>query len=151
MSEMNIPEPQSRREYFLRKIAYPDAPCPAPETREEQYLEAIAQNKGGGGEPSGGGDLFVVKLTDDGAGGVSADKTYAEIVAADAAGKVCFADSGGAGKCFLVIQDNYALANFQSVVLATGGVGVLSVVNVLIAPDDTITVATGVFMLTAAN
>ena len=40
----NLPNPESRREYFLRKIADPTAPCPAPATREEQYLEGIAEN-----------------------------------------------------------------------------------------------------------
>ena len=101
MSEMNIPEPQSRKEYFLRKIAYPDAPCPEAETREEQYLEAIAQNKGGesglpdysaandgdvlaisSGSPAwtapsgGGGGVFVVNLNVQTG---TLDKTWQEI------------------------------------------------------------------------
>lgn len=81
MDEMKTPEPQSRKEYFLRKIAYPDAPCPAPETREEEYLDAIAQNKGGGGGDDG---IFVVGQ-DVNTGAL--DKTWQEIADALSAGK----------------------------------------------------------------
>lgn len=163
----------ARIDSYLGKIAGDEITPKPPVTRLDKNLNKIAENGGGSSlpdyseasdgdvlaidngapawkEPSGGGDMFVVKITDDGAGGVSADKTYAEIVAADAAGKVCFADSSGAGKTFLLIQDNFASASFQNVIV-TGGVGVLSVVNVRIATDDTVTAETGVFMLTSAN
>ena len=39
----NLPNPENRLEYFLRKIIDKTKPCPPPETREEQYLDAIAE------------------------------------------------------------------------------------------------------------
>lgn len=46
----NLPEPQSRKESYLAKAAGMDTTIPdAPESREEQYLAAIAEGGGGGG------------------------------------------------------------------------------------------------------
>lgn len=46
----NLPEPKSRKESYLAKAAGMDTTIPdAPESREEQYLAAIAEGGGGGG------------------------------------------------------------------------------------------------------
>lgn len=45
-----LPEPKSRKESYLAKAAGMDTTIPEkPESREEQYLEAIAEGSGGGG------------------------------------------------------------------------------------------------------
>jgi hypothetical protein len=54
----NLPEPKSRKESYLAKAAGMDVTVPeAPESREEQYLAAIAENGGGGG--GGGGTTYT--------------------------------------------------------------------------------------------
>lgn len=46
----NLPEPESRKEQYLAKAAGMDTEIPAkPMSREEQYLNAIAEGGGGGG------------------------------------------------------------------------------------------------------
>ncbi|MBR3254223.1 hypothetical protein IKF88_00615 [Candidatus Saccharibacteria bacterium] len=55
----NLPEPKSRKESYLAKAAGMDVTVPeAPESREEQYLAAIAEGGGGGGS-----DINVVQTT----------------------------------------------------------------------------------------
>lgn len=45
-----LPEPKSRKESYLAKAAGMDVTIPEkPESREEQYLNAIAEGGGGGG------------------------------------------------------------------------------------------------------
>ena len=54
----NLPEPKSRKESYLAKAAGMDVTVPeAPESREEQYLAAIAEGGGGGGGTSNFNDL----------------------------------------------------------------------------------------------
>lgn len=80
---MPIPEnPQSRSEQYLNAIATGDnSGLPAfPESRMEQYLEVIAQNGGGS---SGGGVLIVTVGVDD-----KCDASYNDVVSAYEAGKV---------------------------------------------------------------
>lgn len=49
----NLPEPKSRKESYLAKAAGMDTTIPEnPESREEQYLAAIAEGGGGGGGTS---------------------------------------------------------------------------------------------------
>lgn len=45
----NLPEPESRREQYLAKAAGEDVTVPTPASREELFLNAIAQGGGGGG------------------------------------------------------------------------------------------------------
>lgn len=46
----NLPDPITRKEQYLAKMAGMETEVPAePITREEQYLEAILENGGGGG------------------------------------------------------------------------------------------------------
>ena len=48
--EGTVPDPVTRKERYLYKIATGDGDIPdEPHTREEIYLEAIAENGGGGG------------------------------------------------------------------------------------------------------
>ena len=71
--------PITRKETFLAKAAGQEVATPAPVTREEVFLDAIA--KGGG---SGGGGMMVVNVIN----GVC-DKTAGEIWAAIQSGPVC--------------------------------------------------------------
>ena len=77
---MPIPDtPQTRQEQYLNAIATGDASGipDTPQCRQEQYLDAIAKNGGGGG--SGGGAL-VVTVTLDGSGtNRTMNKTWKEI------------------------------------------------------------------------
>lgn len=76
--------PESRLAQYLAKIAGEDVPTPKPSTEAEIYLNKIAQSGGGSG---GGGGVFVVRITSpDGGDTYTADKTYAEILAAYRAG-----------------------------------------------------------------
>lgn len=142
MDEMKIPEPQSRKEYFLRKIAYPDAPCPAPETREEEYLDAIAQNKGGGGEPSGDGGVFVVTFTlNENTQEVTCDKTFAEIQSAVnsgkyPAGKLVNSGLTIAGK--MLVNDVSVGGEFSAIV-RVGDTGMMQIIQTAIDNTDTVT------------
>lgn len=53
-----LPEPKSRKESYLAKAAGMDVTIPEkPESREEQYLDAIAEGGGGGGGTSDFNDL----------------------------------------------------------------------------------------------
>lgn len=55
----NLPDPKSRKESYLAKAAGMDVEIPEkPESREEQYLNAIAEGGGGGGS-----DINVVQTT----------------------------------------------------------------------------------------
>jgi hypothetical protein len=59
----NLPEPKSRKESYLAKAAGMNVTIPeAPESRLEQYLEAIAEGGGGGG---GGGAAGKTLTTSD--------------------------------------------------------------------------------------
>lgn len=54
----NLPEPKSRKESYLAKAAGMDVTIPEqPESREEQYLNAIAEGGGGGGGTSNFNEL----------------------------------------------------------------------------------------------
>ena len=58
----NLPEPKSRKESYLAKAAGMDVTVPeAPESREEQYLAAIAEGGGGGGTSYTAGDGIVIE------------------------------------------------------------------------------------------
>lgn len=105
----------TRLEQFLNHIAHPEDPIPAPQTRIEQNLVEIAENKGGGGglpdyteanpgdvltaigygqlpqwipPQGGGGGVFVVESeVDMQTGSVTLGKTWQEIYDAMASGK----------------------------------------------------------------
>lgn len=74
----------TRLEQFLNHIAHPEDPIPAPQTRLEQNLVEIAENKGGGG----GGVFVVTTSSEDGAVWTTASATATEILAALEAGKL---------------------------------------------------------------
>lgn len=72
----NLPEPKSRKESYLAKAAGMDVTIPEqPESREEQYLNAIAE--GGGG---GGGSINVVQTTGQSTTDVMSQKAVTDIV-----------------------------------------------------------------------
>lgn len=78
---MALPDaPQTRSEQYLNAIATGSTSGipEAPQTRMEQYLDAIANNGGGS---SGGGDFLVVNFQEQD-GVATADKTYTEITSA---------------------------------------------------------------------
>lgn len=56
----NLPNPSTRKEMFLASAAGANVDTPAPITREEIFLDAIANNSGGGGE---GGTTNYNQLT----------------------------------------------------------------------------------------
>lgn len=77
---MPIPDtPQTRQEQYLNAIATGDASGipDTPQCRQEQYLDAIARNGGGGGGAGGGGVLVVHDVEG------TLDKTWQEIHDAD--------------------------------------------------------------------
>jgi hypothetical protein len=72
----NLPEPKSRKESYLAKAAGMDVTIPeAPESRLEQYLEAIAESGGGGG-----GDINVVQTTGASATDVMSQKAVTDVL-----------------------------------------------------------------------
>lgn len=52
----SLPEPKTRKEYYLAAIAGEDVTIPEPKTRQEYFLKEIAENGG----CSGGGGIFAV-------------------------------------------------------------------------------------------
>ena len=110
---MPIPDtPQTRQEQYLNAIATGDASGipDTPQCRQEQYLDAIAKNGGGGG--SGGGVLVVNLTLDDDTGAVVFDKTWSEVNAAPTA-VACLDMSalGGTGTMRFLIGDTDAVGN----------------------------------------
>lgn len=91
-------EPKTRREHFLAKVAgNPYDSTILPKTREEFFLNDIAESGGGG---SGGGGTFVIGVseeTSDNKTILTFDKTAQEISTAMAEGKIAFADRVGNG------------------------------------------------------
>ena len=82
---MPIPDtPQTRQEQYLNAIATGDASGipDTPQCRQEQYLDAIARNGGGGGGGSGGGVLII----DYDEGASAYNKTFREVETAFIAG-----------------------------------------------------------------
>ena len=79
---MSIPEnPQTRSEQYLDAIATGDTSgIPEyPQCRMEQYLDYIAKNGGSGGGGGGGGVLVVTAETDTETSTSTLDKTWQEI------------------------------------------------------------------------
>lgn len=87
---MPIPNnPQTREEQYLNAMATGNTSGlpSAPQTRAEQYLDYIAKNGGGGG--GGGGDSGIVVLHPTKVGNdIILDKTYSEIRSAMLSGKM---------------------------------------------------------------
>ena len=88
---MALPDaPNTRKEQYLNAIATGSGKPDQPYTREEMYLDYIADNgSGGGGGGSGGGGVLVVNVTevDD---IQTCDKTAGEMWAACQTGCVIF-------------------------------------------------------------
>ena len=86
-------EPVTRKEHFLARIAgKPHDESLFPITREEFFLNDIAESGGGG---SGGGGAFVIGISEETSDNKTIrtlDKTAQEISTAMAAGKIAFAD-----------------------------------------------------------
>ncbi len=108
----------TRLEQFLNHIAHPEDPVPEPLTRMEQNLLEIAENKDeaalpavtaedngnvltvvedawGKAAPSGGDVLVVSFSADPNTGTITADKTYADTMAAINANKLVLGASSG--------------------------------------------------------
>lgn len=101
---MSIPEsPQTREEQYLNAIATGNASGipETPQTREEMYLDAIARNGGGGG--SSGGGVLVVHDVDG-----TLDKTWQEIYDAGAAVIwMQWNESSGVGRSIFYVYATY--------------------------------------------
>lgn len=69
--------PKTRKETFLAAAGGQDVTTPTPVTREEVFLNAIANGGGGGGGSSGGGALRVNVVAE--SGGKTLDKTWKQI------------------------------------------------------------------------
>jgi hypothetical protein len=73
--------PITREEHFLAKAGGQDVEVPTPITRRETFLQGVIDAIGSGGGGGGGGVLVVTATM--GSGGVTLDKTWAEINNAD--------------------------------------------------------------------
>lgn len=91
---VTLDPPITNIERLLAKAAgMEDVSVDEPETRIERYLKAICDRLDSGGT---GGDIFVVTFSyDESTETWSADKTFAECVAAWEAGKNLFSFDGG--------------------------------------------------------
>ena len=113
-----LPEPKSRKESYLAKAAGMDTTIPEkPESREEQYLEAIAEGGGGGGS-----DINVVQTT---------GTSTTDVMSQDATTKMIYPDIANY-PTRIVINSGNASANE---VLAING-NSASVDGIAISPDS---------------
>ena len=117
-------EPVTRKEHFLARIAgKPHDESLFPITREEFFLDDIAESGGGGG----GGGLFIVTVTTSGSTLV-ADKTVADIHHALASGKIPVAiearDENGftAHSAYYFVDSTSASATFRRMSCSSSGV-----------------------------
>jgi len=148
---MSLPEnPQSRGEVFLNAIATgSSSDLPTPQSREEQYLDYIAQNGGGGGGTTvvanptlagtedsltglqvgdtkyavsgggGGGGVLVVSVTFEGET-ATLDKTWQEIT--DASFPVIVTDESSVGTSWNTIRSTYLYNGVYYVEMVVGSV-----------------------------
>lgn len=129
---MALPDaPQTRSEQYLNAIATGSTSGipEAPQTRMEQYLDVIANNGGGS---SGGGILTVTGTYGEtayfGVPGYALDKTYAEIHAALEAKTPVFvwqneSDEGGSGMVCLLATESYYDNENEAYIIDAGNPG----------------------------
>ena len=113
---MSLPEaPQTRTEQYLNAIATDDTSGipEAPQTRMEQYLDVIANNGGGGGSAA-----LEVTLTADAQMNLTADKTAAEIYAAKM--NVVFTLDVGVGVLTMALLASALASGSYTFIVGTG-------------------------------
>ena len=95
-------KPLTRKEFFMAKAAGQTVPDIEPITREEHFLNQIAESGGGGGGVGGGVVCCEVVMTGDESGYL--DMTFSEIVSAAQDGPVFVTSTNVSGKAFMLIE-----------------------------------------------
>ena len=136
MSENSLPNPKTRRQSFLAKLAGVDIQTPDPKTIDEQYLYAIAENGigSGGGNNSNNSPIFWTTISPDmiQLGETSESEvhwvlnsTYSEIQSAMANNKLVIAkteiNNVGLIAFSLVLSISHPYAEDYNVSIATAG------------------------------
>lgn len=129
----SLPEPDTRLEAYLAKMAGKEVNLPDAVTKLDSYLKAISENG-----PSGGGD-FIVELTPTSETGGTMDHSNVEILEAYRSGKRIFFDIEFDGALCRVQAtlsasfSDFTFPSFNAYGIATDGV---TLVNLFVDPSD---------------